>query len=225
MPNKEQIQAWVTAGEAVHVARQHHEQCGGRTAGDIKRLREIAAKTAAICGDCFEPLSSTASVTTVWRFVEHIPQFKDGIGQLIPAHDRKLTVPICLHCWLIDITAQHAQSVRLFLRGFKPSHHLDRAGPAEFFHVLRRLRCEHCERPIRTDRLSRYSSRLALSDRCCCTDCLRKATLHQANERRRVRHQDIACVVCGEMFTPRQSTAKTCSNVCRQRLFRRQQRG
>jgi len=37
---------------------------------------------------------------------------------------------------------------------------------------------------------------------------------------RRVRHREIACEVCGDMFMPKQSTAKTCSDKCRQRLHR-----
>ena len=63
-----------------------------------------------------------------------------------------------------------------------------------------------------------------LRDRCCCESCFRKAVLRRANERRRVRRAERACVVCGEMFVPTQSTAKTCSNRCRQALFRQSHR-
>jgi hypothetical protein len=38
------------------------EDGGGRPDEEVKRLREAAAKTAAVCADCFTPLSPTASV-------------------------------------------------------------------------------------------------------------------------------------------------------------------
>jgi hypothetical protein len=60
--------------------------------------------------------------------------------------------------------------------------------------------------------------------RCCCADCLHKAQLQRANERRRVRHAPIKCAVCRKSFVPSKSTARTCSNRCRQALFRRTQR-
>jgi hypothetical protein len=37
---------------------------------------------------------------------------------------------------------------------------------------------------------------------------------------RRVMHEPIACVVCGDMFTPRRSDANTWSGKCRQKLYR-----
>jgi hypothetical protein len=60
--------------------------------------------------------------------------------------------------------------------------------------------------------------------RCCCGDCLQRAVRARNNRRRRVRHESMACVVCGTMFVPNQSTARTCGNVCRQRLFRQRKR-
>jgi predicted nucleic acid-binding Zn ribbon protein len=40
----------------------------------------------------------------------------------------------------------------------------------------------------------------------------------------RVQHNKIACAVCQQKFIPKRADAKTCSNRCRQRLFRRQHR-
>ena len=45
-----------------------------------------------------------------------------------------------------------------------------------------------------------------------------------ARARRRVRHEQIDCAVCGELFTPKRNDAVTCSNRCRQRLFRQRAR-
>ena len=90
--------------------------------------------------------------------------------------------------------------------------------PFGFDKEVWRHRCEGCGRPMRV--VTRQFHRLPLREHCCCADCLHKVTLRRANERRRVRHYEMACEVCGEMFVPKQSTAKTCSNRCRQKLHR-----
>ena len=41
---------------------------------------------------------------------------------------------------------------------------------------------------------------------------------------RRVRHEQIDCAVCGELFTPKRKDAVTCSNRCRQKLHRQRAR-
>lgn len=180
-------------------------------------MRKAAAETAAVCADCFRPLAPDASVTLTSRFIEHLPARTGGLGHYIAARDVRQRVPICLHCWLDEIV--HASN-SFHLRGFRQDGPIDRAGPAPFLfgNELRRLRCEWCERPIRIE--SRKHSRLSLRNRCCCAECLHKVELKRANERRRVRHDERPCEVCGTMFVPTQSTAKTCSNTCRQRLFR-----
>src|SRR6185369_14551377 len=93
------------AGEAVHRAREDLEKKGRDYPDDeIKRLRRAAAESAAVCGDCFTPLAPNASVTVTERFVEHLAGRYNPIGLWIKARDIYLPVPICLSCWLIDIS-------------------------------------------------------------------------------------------------------------------------
>jgi hypothetical protein len=56
--------------------------------------------------------------------------------------------------------------------------------------------------------------------RCCCEECFRKATMRRANERRRLRGREKVCAVCGEIFVPGKSNAKTCGDRCRQQSHR-----
>ena len=216
--------AYQEAGEAVNRAREERRKKNGdRSADEIKRLRKLASETATVCADCFRPLAPDASVTLTVRFVEHFP---GGFGPLhyLKPRDRFLSVPVCLHCWLIDIADDFSYS---HMRGIRQDDPVDRAGPiaARWQHTneLRRLRCEWCGRPMRVE--SRRYPRLALRFRCC-SNCLHKATLRRNNIRRRVHHEPRACVVCGEMFIPTQSTQKTCgNNTCRQQLFRQRHAG
>jgi predicted nucleic acid-binding Zn ribbon protein len=60
------------------------------------------------------------------------------------------------------------------------------------------------------------------TQRVCCDDCRR--SMLNARARARVRHEQIDCAVCGELFTPKRNDAVTCSNRCRQRLFRQRAR-
>lgn len=200
------------AGEAVHEARKVRANIGTHPPEDVKRLREAANETAACCADCFEPLTPGQSVTLVTRAVEHIPAHPHPLGTKVPAHYRQRLVPICLCCWLVDIAVPKPETWP----------RTDANKPIDDRHEVRRCRCEGCARPLRiiAHRWKWRRSRLRrLRDRCCCQTCFRRA-----NERRRVRHDQIACEACGEMFTPRQSTARTCSNTCRQRLFRQRHR-
>jgi hypothetical protein len=208
MAAETQIREWKAAGEAVRRARrQRRDNRAGRSAEEIKPLRYETAKTASVCADCFAPLSPAASVTLVYRFIERIPGSRHH-----QAHDLRLPVPICLSCWLINIDDDEWRGFHLRER---QNDHLDQASPPP---QVRRLRCEGCGRPMRIE--TPEFRRLMLSHRCCCADCLHKAKLKRANERRRVRHEERSCVVCEKPFVPAQSTGKTCSNTCRQKLFR-----
>jgi hypothetical protein len=213
MATRDQIREWEAAGEAVRAARKARGAIGTRTGEEVKRLREAANETAVCCADCFAPLAAGQSVTLLRRFVERIPARYLPIAGTIPARDHYLDVPICLRCWLLDLTVPPPWLHHL--RGLRLRGREDR--PIDQYHTLRRCRCEGCERPLR---FVAPSAHWRLRDRCCCEACFRKATLRRANERRRVRHSKIACVRCGTMFVPKQSTAKTCSNRCRQALFR-----
>jgi hypothetical protein len=191
---------------------------------ETKRLREIAAKSAAVCADCFTPLTPEASVTIVQRVIgQGRPVPRRGtipLSRNPPPIDLWIDVPVCLHCWLLDLGLYHISA-----RGVRSDRPLDVASPFtgwDSYRSLKRLRCEGCKRPMRVVRQHHHSSRLPLRERCCCADCFHKATLRKANERRRVRHREMACEMCGKMFVPKQSTAKTCSNTCRQRLYRRE---
>lgn len=54
----------------------------------------------------------------------------------------------------------------------------------------------------------------------CSKWCRRK----QRREKRRVKHDPIVCVVCGESFIPTRSDAKTCTGPCRVRLHRQRKK-
>jgi hypothetical protein len=227
MATDDQIRQWKHAGAEIRRAREHPDN---RPADVVKRTRELAAATAEVCADCFTPLAPAASVTLVRPWVEHVPAHYHPLGHYIPAHERRLDVPICLACWLSELASPWWHLPGLRQRGHDRIYiHDDKE--------VRRLRCEGCERPLRVvvpkERrwwrrgwtLPASSHGLTLRERCCCETCLHKATLKRANERRRVRHTERACAVCGEMFVPTQSTAKTCSNRCRQQLHRNRHAG
>lgn len=190
------------AGESVHEVRKVRANIGLRLPEDVKRLREMANQTAVCCADCFKPLASGQSVTLVERFVEHIPSRINALGMRTVARDCHALVPICLCCWLVNIAATNANE------------------PIDDRHEVRRCHCESCGRPLRVIAHKWKRRHWRLRDRCCCEACFRKVSNQRANARRRVCHDLVACEACGEMFTPRQSTARTCSNRCRQKLHR-----
>jgi hypothetical protein len=222
MATREQIADWQAGGRAVRQQRETRETYGDRPADEIKRLREAAAESAACCADCFALLAPNQSVTLTTRAIEHVAAQYNYSGKFIRDYDRTAAVPICLSCWLTDNVTPPAWLIGLG-RGERVRHHAEvHAEPVPPDWRLQRLRCEGCGRPLRVE--SKRGRRLPLRERCCCALCLHKATLKRANERRRVRHAPIACVVCRKKFVPKQSTAKTCSNKCRQALHRRRQR-
>lgn len=51
--------------------------------------------------------------------------------------------------------------------------------------------------------------------------CWAEAERRAAVERRSARRVWIRCAGCGEFFVPRRSDARTCSNACRQRAYRK----
>jgi hypothetical protein len=223
MATDDQIRDWQRQGNAIHRVREDRKRLRGRSAEEIETLRSEAARFASVCADCFAPLAPMASITLVGRFIEHIPAHEspNTLRRFFPARDIHLTVPICLTCWLVAL-ADPAR--RFLLRGWRQDGHLNRASPEQMEGwEVRRLRCGFCERPMRVD--TERFRRLRLRDRYCCLDCLRKAKNKQANDRRRVRHDARPSVVCGRPFIPKQTTAKTCGNTCRQRLHRQRHAG
>jgi len=118
-------------------------------------------------------------------------------------------VPICLRCWLVNMTPSRRKSWIDDRTWFAKS--------------VKRCRCEACGRPLRVYR-GLYRRDLYHTERVCCDDCRRSMLNARARARRRVRHEQIDCAVCGELFTPKRNDAVTCSNRCRQRLFRQRAR-
>ena len=96
----------------------------------------------------------------------------------------------------------------------------DTVADGRYVKFVERCRCEACGRPLRVRR-DRVWYR---TERVCCDDCRRSMRNARARARRRVRHEQIDCAVCGEPFTPKRNDALTCSNRCRQRLFRQRAR-
>ena len=75
--------------------------------------------------------------------------------------------------------------------------------------------CAHCERPM--------VSRLKLSElqRTLCSDPCRRAYHNQLRKQKRAEERKKVCEVCGEEFTASRRDAKTCSDGCNQKAYRR----
>ena len=184
-----------------------------RSAGaDIRRRRQDQSAT--FCADCFQPIAPGASVTVVGRSV-FVPASTCQIFGYAPAHDRWLTVPICLTCWLINV----ADGAEDWVRGFP---HLDRHAWEQYsLEGIERFRCKGCGRPMRVYRPIRWQRQLHDTERVCCDDCRRAMINTRARERRRVSHTAIKCEVCRKSFVPTRSDAHFCSNRCCQQRHRR----
>jgi hypothetical protein len=58
----------------------------------------------------------------------------------------------------------------------------------------------------------------------CSADCNRQWHLDEAKAKRHAARQPKPCAICKKEFMPRRSDAVTCSNACRQALFRAKQK-
>jgi hypothetical protein len=78
--------------------------------------------------------------------------------------------------------------------------------------------CAYCERPM--------VSRLDLSElrRTLCSDPCRRAYQNQVRKEKRAKERSKVCEVCGEEFTATRRDAKTCSDGCKQKAYRRRKR-
>jgi hypothetical protein len=74
--------------------------------------------------------------------------------------------------------------------------------------------CATCGREIRHWETSRLPS-------ACCLVCKHLMINRRQNTRRKVHHESIACVECGQDFIPTRADAVTCSNRCRQAQHRK----
>jgi len=201
-------------GKAIREARADRDDLCGRTPGEVRELREQSAKSATVCADCFEPLSPTASVTMASRPVL-IPADTDWQGRPVPEFYDRRRVPICLTCWLINLQCDALSWTRDGLGGDQHENELLQS------EEIRRLRCLGCGRPLRVDHPRRYSRGLHLSEQVCCRDCARVTSNQRNRLRRRVEHAKVKCAICKKPFIQKRSDAKTCSNRCRQKMFRR----
>jgi hypothetical protein len=111
-------------------------------------------------------------------------------------HEHWIRVPICLLCTL-DAIRNNSRGCDVFYE--TPRWHRDR--------------CLNCGRLIRIHGHS-------LNARTCCADCQRAVRNKRNNLRRRVKHAQMTCIQCGELFIPKRADAQTCSNKCRQALHR-----
>ena len=212
--DREQKQAFRRAREAegadVRRARKDRADHSARTAAEVRDLREQAARSATVCGDCFQPLAPDASVTMQNRSVRipayDLPYPTRGSGH-VAEHDEWRRVPICLHCWLVKLTPARMHNTRF-------------SWTWDSLKSVKRCRCEACGRPLRVNRDRAWYH----TERVCCDDCRRSMLNARARARRRVRHEQIDCAVCGELFTPKRNDAVTCSNRCRQKLHRQRAR-
>jgi hypothetical protein len=151
--------------------RANAEDHGTRPLEQVRELREQAAKSGHICGDCFQPIEPGASVTIETRSV-HVPAEDFGKLGKRPAHDHKLLVPICIACWLLRIQRVGAITPARILRQAHPASPLRRlratdatvparvlvaADPEQQTCLLRRLPPQHAQQV-----LTRAASRRAV---------------------------------------------------------------
>jgi hypothetical protein len=176
----------------------------GHTREEACKLRQKAAQSAAICGECFRPLSPTDSVTMVWRNIGYWAK-----------HPHIARVPICLLCTLDAIKLTRSRNCWPFYVDSQDKSH----SPRHRYRTLHwyRTRCRNCNRPLRL-----YPYWPNHNRRTCCADCQRALKNERNKLRRRVKHEPIACVQCGGSFIPQRADALTCSNKCRQALHRKQ---
>jgi hypothetical protein len=175
-------------------ARADRVERHGRTLGQAYELRLQAAKSAAICGECFRPLSPTDSVTMEARQVG---------GSRRANNDRWVRVPVCLLCTL-DAIKESFFSRR--------------------YHRTRCRNCERPMRLRIPFGIYGEYRRPSLNACTCCENCARLAKNRRNKLRRRVHHQPQTCIKCGRAFTPKRADGLTCSNRCRQALHRERAR-
>jgi hypothetical protein len=79
---------WTREKQDIQNAREEAARYGGHSREEAEALWKQAARTAAVCAECFEPLAPNATVTMAER----------RIGR-----HYSLRVPICLLCWLLNV--------------------------------------------------------------------------------------------------------------------------
>jgi hypothetical protein len=113
----------------------------------------------------------------------------------VPDGHASVAVPVCLDCTLSDDIEQRTQRLR---------------------------RCKGCGRVMR--HFPSADGGLLRFPRVCSWACAYMVKLACSKVVRRVERFTEICDGCGERFVPKRSDARTCSNRCRQRVFREQRR-
>jgi hypothetical protein len=89
--------------------------------------------------------------------------------------------------------------------------------PASELADLEQRPCETCARTMYLERRHLFHAHSPLT---CSYQCNYRRKLKRQLERKRVKHETMKCAGCGEMFEPRRNDANTCSNRCRQKVYR-----
>jgi hypothetical protein len=110
---------------------------------------------------------------------------------------------------------RYGQSSALCLRCDRKEH--DESDHADRLAGLDQQPCETCARPMYFEGFHYLHARRPLT---CSYQCRYRRKLKRRLDRKRVAPATVACAGCGEMFTQRRRDARTCSNACRQKLFR-----
>jgi hypothetical protein len=82
--------------------------------------------------------------------------------------------------------------------------------------------CVHCGIPVYAGRgYAHYVTHVVPSPVVCSSSCNKAARLKRLKDSRSLSRTERACLACGHQFVPTRADAKTCSNKCRQAMFRR----
>jgi hypothetical protein len=81
--------------------------------------------------------------------------------------------------------------------------------------------CVHCSIPVYSNQgYAHYVTKVVPSPIVCSSSCNKAARLKRRKDARSLHRTARACLACGQQFVPTRTDAKTCSNRCRQAVFR-----
>jgi hypothetical protein len=195
---KERGGALAVAKATLRLERDHWD---GHSPTAARVLIERAVKDCSLCVVCVQSLAAGQSVT--------LRRYDIGAWSAGREHVQSwVWAPVCLNCTLTRLRPWKAPRQELWQTPWE-----ERPQYEEF----RRFRCRGCGRPVRV------ASSIKVSP-CCCAACQQVDRLARNKLRRRVKHQKAKCPVCRKTFVRKRSDAYTCSNRCRQKLFRQEHR-
>jgi predicted nucleic acid-binding Zn ribbon protein len=86
--------------------------------------------------------------------------------------------------------------------------------------------CVHCSIPVYSNPgYAYYITKVEPKPVVCSSSCNKAARLKRRKDARSLARTARACLVCGQQFVPTRTDAKTCSNKCRQAVFRERRGG